>query len=141
MSSLNQSTSLTLSPGVLLVMLQGRDTELPTMLVISVTAPLSRLAMAPVSCLVSQEITDSSSVTSVTLVLTIMMTVITPVLSPHVSSPCHRQSLITTEGRVAAAQSPARVCYRARAGQCSALPALGQHSQKIVRQRMIIPLE
>ena len=88
MSSLNQSTSLTLSPGVLLVMLQGRDTELPTMLVISVTAPLSRLAMALVSCLVSQEITESSSVTSATLLLTIMMTVITPVyyhrMSRHV---------------------------------------------------------
>ena len=77
LSSLNQSTSLTASPGRLLVMLHGRDTELPTMLDISVTAPLSRLAMALVSCLVSQEIANKSTVTSVTLLLSIIMTVIT----------------------------------------------------------------
>ena len=75
LSALNHSASLTASPGMLLVMLHGRDTELPTMLDISVTAPLSRLAL--VSCLVSQEITDKSTVTRVTLLLSIIMTVIT----------------------------------------------------------------
>ena len=67
------------SPVMLLVMLQGRDTELPTMLEISDTDLLSRLAMTRVSesCLLSQEITDKSSVTIVTLLLSIIMTVIT----------------------------------------------------------------
>ena len=71
LSSLNQSTSLTLSPGMLLVMLHGRDTELPIITEISDIDPV--VIVSPSSNLLWQDIINNNNndtLCSLTIIMT-----------------------------------------------------------------------